>query len=106
MYKIELLPIAKEDIDNILHYISLNLKNKTASRNLRKAFMNGINNIAEFPYNYPIYKSIYTLIGVLEYEYRSYKIKNFLMFYTINEKEKIVVILRVLYQKMNISKIL
>ena len=42
MYKIELLPIAKEDIDNILHYISLNLKNKTASRNLRKAFMNGI----------------------------------------------------------------
>lgn len=29
MYKLEFLPIAKEDIDNIIYYISHNLKNIT-----------------------------------------------------------------------------
>lgn len=32
MYKLEFLPIAKNDIDNIIYYISNNLNNITASR--------------------------------------------------------------------------
>ena len=86
MYRIEFLPIAKKDIEDIIYYISYDLKNITAAKKLRDLFMSGIDNILEFPYGNAVYKPI----GVLKNEYRSYKIKNFLMFYTINEKEKLI----------------
>ena len=47
MYKIEFLPIAKKDIDDILYYISHNLKNITASKRLRDLFMKSLDNIVE-----------------------------------------------------------
>ena len=94
MYKIEFLPIAKEDIDNIIYYISYNLKNITASSKLRDLFMSSLDYIIEFPY------------GKSKYEYRSYRVKNFLMFYIINEEEKLITIVRVLYQRMDIDNIL
>lgn len=102
MYKIEFLPIAKEDMDNIIYYISYNLKNITASKNLRDLFIKSLNYIIEFPYSNSIYKPLRNL----SYEYRIYKTKNFLMFYTINEDKKLITIMRILYQKMDISNIL
>lgn len=102
MYKIEFLPIAKEDIDNIIYYISHHLKNITASRKLRDLFMSSLDYIVEFPYG----SSVYQVAGTLKYEYRSYRVKNFLMFYTIHENEKLITIVRVLYQKMDISNLL
>ncbi len=47
MYKIEFLPIAKKDIDDILYYISHNLKNIPASKRLRNLFMKSLDNIVE-----------------------------------------------------------
>ncbi|MBP3919991.1 MAG: type II toxin-antitoxin system RelE/ParE family toxin [Bacilli bacterium] len=102
MYRIEFLPIAKKDIDDIIYYISHNLKNITASKKLIDLFMSSIDSILEFPYK----SSIYQPIDVLKNEYRTYKVKNFLMFYTINEEKKLITIVRVLYQKMDISNIL
>ena len=84
MYKIEFLPVAKEDIDNIIYYISYKLKNLTASRKLRDLLINSLDYIIEFPYGNPIYKPPSTL----KYEYRSTRVKNFLLFYTINEDKK------------------
>lgn len=98
-YKIEFLPIAKKDIDNIIYYISYNLKNITTSRKLRDLFLNSLDYITEFSYG----NSIYKFKKALKYEYRSYRVKNFLIFYTINEKKKLITIVRVLYQKMDIS---
>ena len=102
MYKIEFLPIAKRDIDDIIYYISHNLKNITASKKLRDLFMRSLDNIIEFPYGCSVYQSV----GTLKYEYRSYRVKNFLMFYIVDEKKKLITIVRVLYQKMNINNIL
>lgn len=45
----------------------------------------------------------YKTIKRLKQDYRIVKIKNFLMFYTINEQDKRVTIVRVLYQKMDIN---
>ena len=102
MYKIEFLPIAKKDIDDIIYYIFYNLKNITASRKLRDLFISSLDYIVEFPYG----NSVYKIKRALKYEYRSYRVKNFLMFYTINEDKKLITIVRVLYQKMDISNIL
>ena len=102
MYKLEILPIAKKDMDDIIYYISNNLKNLSAARDLAKSFMDGANKILNFPYGLSIYNSILKL----ENEYRSIKVKNFLMFYTIDEKNKTITIVRVLYNKMDINSIL
>ena len=102
MYRIEFLPIVKKDIDNIIYYISHNLKNITASKKIRDLFLNSFDNILEFPYGSSVYKPLSTLKN----EYRSYKVKNFLIFYTINDRKNLITIVRVLYQKMNIDNIL
>lgn len=102
MYKIEFLPIAKKDIDDITYYISHSLKNIKAAKKLRNLFMSGIEDILEFPYGSPIYQQKIAQGK----DYRCYKVKNFLIFYNINEEKRIITILRILYQKMDISKIL
>lgn len=96
------MPIAKNDIDGIIYYISNNLKNRTASCKLRNLLIESMDKIVESPYGC----SIYQQAKFLKKEYRSFKVKNFLMFYTINEQDKIITIVRVLYQKMDISKVL
>ncbi len=102
MYRIEFLPIAKKDIDDIIYYVSHELKNITASKKLRDLFMSSLDHIVEFPYGCSIYKPI----GKLKNEYRSYRVKKFLMFYTINENKNLITIVRVLYKKMDINNIL
>ena len=102
MYKLEILPIAIEDIENIIQYISYNLVNVAAAKKQRDLFMKSIENIITFPYGSTIYKSKKNL----KFKYRFYKIKNYLIIYTINKKENLITIVRVLYQKMDISSIL
>ena len=99
MYKLEFLPIAKKDIEDIVQYISHNLKNPIAAKKLSNNFIVATNSILEFPYGYPIYN----LFENLKNEYRSIKVKNFLMFYTIDEEKKTITIARILYQKMSID---
>ena len=88
MYKLEFLPIAKKDMDDIIYYISNKLKNQTAAKELANSLIKGAKSILEFPYGLTVYKTV----RKLENEYRSVTIKNFLMFYTINEKEKVITI--------------
>lgn len=102
MYSLEILPIAKKDIDSIIYYITNILKNKTAAKKLARKFISSANSILIFPYG----TSVYQPINKLKYEYRSVKIENFLMFYIINEEEKIITIVRVLYKKMDFANIL
>lgn len=101
MYKLEFLPIAKRDMDDIIYYISNTLNNKRAAGTLAQSFISSANSILNFPYGSSVYN-----LNNLKYEYRSIKVKNFLMFYIIDEENKIVTIVRVLYQKMDISNIL
>ena len=102
MYKIEYLEIAKNDIDDIIHYISYNLKNKKAASELIESFINEINGITIFPYGNSKYKPTKTL----KYSYRKARVKNYLIFYTINENEKTITIARIIYKKRNIEKII
>lgn len=46
--------------------------------------MQSFDDIIEFSYG----SSIYKLFSTLKYEYRSYRVKNFLIFYVIDENQK------------------
>ncbi len=102
MYKIEYLKLAKEDMEGIIYYVSQHLRNKTAALNLANDFIKCSNNISEFPYG----NTEYISTQPLKNKYRGAKVKNFIIFYTINEENKTITIVRVLYQKRNIDKIL
>lgn len=104
MYRLEILPLAKKDMDDIIFYVSHNLKNNTASKKILKNFINGTKNILLFPYGSPEY--IPNKKYKLEKNYRCLKIQNFLMLYTIEEQDKLITITRVVHNKINIERII
>lgn len=99
MYKLEFLPVAKNDMLEIVKYISNDLKNPQAASKLADEFIEAAENICIFPYS----NNVYTPIKALEKEYRRIIVKNYMMFYTVDESTKTVTIMRVMYGKRNIE---
>lgn len=100
MYKLEFLPVAKNDMLEIIKYISDELKNPVAASKLAENFISSAEKICDFPYS----NKVYTPIKPLGLEYRRIIVEHYLMFYTVNEDAKTVTIMRVLYAKRNISE--
>ena len=102
MYRIEITTSARNDIYDIFNYISNELNNISAANKLKIKLFKEINNISIFPFGSPIvyinFKSIY--------KYRSLKVKNYSIFYTVNEELKVITIVRVLYSKRDFNSIL
>lgn len=102
MYKLEYLPIALNDMLNIAKYIGTELKNPIAAENLSEEFVKTAENLKEFPYSNPVYIPM----KPLKREYRKVKIKNYIMFYWVNESEKSVTVARVIYGKREWTNII
>ncbi|WP_061213300.1 type II toxin-antitoxin system RelE/ParE family toxin [Syntrophomonas wolfei] len=102
MYEITYLPIAEQDIAEIIIYISNQLKAPKAAIELLDAFDHSIFLLQEFPYAHKIYR----LTKPLEEEYRLLPVKNYAVFYVVREQDKSVEVHRVVYAKMDLSQIL
>ena len=102
MYKIEYLPIAVQDMVEISTYIAKELNNPTAAENLADKMINSIERLAEFPY----INAVYNPIRPLKNEYRRLTVDNYVVFYTVDEMQKIVTIHRAIYGKRDYNKIL
>lgn len=100
-YKIEYLPAARKDLADIFNYIADNLEAPKAAMDLLDAFDNVIGGLEDFPYAYRVYNPL----EPLETEYRLIPIKNYAVFYTVDERKKRVEIQRIVYAKMDITKI-
>jgi len=101
LYKIDYLPIAKRDITDISGYISDELSAPKAAMDLLDAFDKAIDGLRDFPYAYRVYQPVESL----ENEYRRIPVKNYVVFYTVDEQKRLVEIHRVLYAKMDLTKI-
>ena len=77
MYKLEYLPVARKDMIEIVRYISRELQN-------------------------PDYQPIRSL----KHEYRKILVQNYLMFYWVDEEEKLVTVARVVYAKRDYGRLL
>ena len=99
MYRIRYNIKAKNDITNILKYITDDLFNPSAAMSLAKEIYNAINNLVDFPYANPVYRAYYNL----KHEYRRLIVKNYIVFYYVNDEKKFITIARVLYFSMNYS---
>lgn len=100
MYKLNYLPLARQDVFEIVLYISDHLKDAKAATGLVDALDKSIARLQQFPFSCKVYQ---TSIPFVE-EYRSLIVKNYMVFYVI--KEDIVEIHRVIYSKMNIESII
>jgi plasmid stabilization system protein ParE len=102
MYKIIYLLVARQDIENIILYISDQLKAPKAAIDLLDEFDRSISLLKEFPYAHKLYRPI----RALEEDYRILPVKNYAIFYVVREQEKIVEIHRIVYARMNLTKLL
>ncbi|MBQ3224999.1 MAG: type II toxin-antitoxin system RelE/ParE family toxin [Oscillospiraceae bacterium] len=102
MYKLEFLPIALNDMVEIVGYIGNTLKNPIAAGNLSSEFVNAAEILIEVPYSNPVYVPL----RPLKHEYRKLLVKSYLMFYWVDEEKKVVTVSRVIYGKRDYGKIL
>lgn len=101
MYNLEYLPVALNDMVDIVSYISKELGNPKAAENLSNEFAESAEGLKDFPYSNPVYFPL----RPLKKEYRKLLIKNFIIFYYVDEKAKYITIARVMYAKKDYGKI-
>ena len=106
-YKIEYLPSALLDLTEIADYIGGKLNNPEAADRLSETIVSTIEKLTDMPYRYPVYYPVATFsVKPLKMEYRKMVIKNYLVFYWVNEEKHLVTIARVIYGGRNIDNIL
>jgi len=102
MYKLEYLPIAKQDMVEIARYISKELRNPSAAEKLAVEMIDAAERLVDFPYS----KAMHITAKPLKHEYRRLVVKNYVMFYWVNEIEKSIVIARVIYAHRDFDNLL
>ena len=101
MYQLNYLPIARQDMAEIAGYISHDLGNPLAAQKLAYEMIEAAEMLAEFPYSNAIHFSV----KPFKQEYRRLVVKNYIMFYWVDEKKKQVTVARVIYARRDYEKL-
>ena len=96
-YKIELSIKAKEDIKSIVLYIKNNLNEPSIANKYAKTIKEEIKTLEYSPKKFAIIDED----SIKDLNIRKINIKNYLAFYRVNEKEKVVNVERILYGASN-----
>ena len=102
MYRIEYLPAARQDMIEIVQYVSQELQNPIAANQLALKLIEAGDGIPRFPYA----NSSYTPIRLLKHEYRKLLVRNYFIFYWVDEAEQLVTVARVVYAKRDYERLL
>ncbi|WP_461256251.1 type II toxin-antitoxin system RelE/ParE family toxin [Treponema sp. R80B11-R83G3] len=95
MYNLIFSKIIDEDIDSCYFYIKDKLEAPMAAENLMKELYEKINQIEENPYSRPlVHDKLLASLGI-----RSIKVKNYLLFYSIEEENKNINVITFMYSK-------
>jgi addiction module RelE/StbE family toxin len=95
-YSLKLLPRAEKDLESIFDYIFSDLSNPKAAADLMDKMEKAFEQVRSFPLSCPIGKS--------ERNYRKLVVENYIVFYSVNEQKKSVIVFRVLYGMMDYDK--
>jgi plasmid stabilization system protein ParE len=102
MYSLVITNIAEEDILDTVYYIANVLKAPTAANNLLDEIERHEEILENTPNIYPSVPDEYLAQRGLKFT----RIKNYLLFYAINEDDKIVTVIRFLYARRDWKNIL
>ena len=101
-YKAVITKSFEKDLEETLEYISDRLYNPTAAQKLLKNISEKITIIEENPLLYPLYHDD----KLANMGYRSTAAANYLLFYRVDEDEKLIFFSRLLYGARNITNII
>ena len=102
MYQLTFLPIAKQDMTDIVSYISSELHSPVAAATLADEMIDATEWLCDFPY----INTVHQTIKPLKQEHRKLLVKNYAMFYLVDEKKKLITIARVIYARRDYEKLL
>lgn len=102
LYNVEYLPLARQDMVEIVMYITRELNNPAAAERIAEQLIKAGESLRDFPYAQPSY----TPLRPLKHEYRKLLVENYMMLYWVTETEKRVTIARVVYARRNYAKLL
>ena len=102
MYDLEYLPIARQDMIEIARYIGQELNNSAAAATLAEELIGAAENARSFPYAAPSY----TPIRRMKREYRKLLVRNYFMFYWVDEEKHLITVARVIYAKRDFTSML
>lgn len=91
---------ARNDLNDIIEYISIKLCNTSAAKNLFNHIFKTIDNIVLFPLSYPLVENEYISKNYI----RKAVIENYNLYYII--ENDIIKIIRIIYNKRDISEII
>lgn len=100
MYRLKYLPLALNDLRDITDYIADTLKAPKAAVDLLDVLEESISRLKQFPYSCKIYQPV----SDTENEYRILPIKNYFVFYVVNEE--VAEIHRIVYAKMDLTRVI
>lgn len=101
MYKVIFLTKTRKQIDEALEYLVDELYAPEAAENLLNDIERVAQSLEEMPYRYPIYRTLYAM----RHEIRFVPVKNYNLFYLVNEQKKCVEIWRFLHQRRKMRAI-
>ena len=94
MYKVIYLPTARKQLEDAVMYIALDLCAPDAAMHLADEIDENIQKLKEMPYRFPIYHTLYAM----KHEIRFFPVKNYNVYYVVDEATKTVEIWRVLHR--------
>lgn len=102
MYKLEYLPVARQDMIDIVRYISRELSNPEAAEKLAGEMIEAADRLMDFLYK----NRVYNPIRPLKQEYRRLLVQNYIIFYYVDELKKLITISGVIYARREYGKLL
>ena len=94
MYKVVYLPIARRQLEEAVTYIAENLCAPDAADDLLNAVDEAARALSEIPYRH----ALYPLLFAMKREIRFVPVRNYNLFYVVNEDQKTVEIWRFIHQ--------
>ena len=101
-YSYQFTEKAEQDLDEILHYISVDLANPVAAQNLGRKIFEKIETVRFSP-------EVGSLVindFLLDKTVRKIIVDNYIFYYKVKADAKIIVIIRIVYSKRNLDEIL
>lgn len=102
MFEVELLPSALKDLTQAVAYIKDTLDNHQAAADLARDFYIAITNLKDNPYTHALYSLRVPNLG---HEYRRVNVRNYAIFYWVEEPASRVVVSRMIYARRDFLRI-
>ena len=100
-YTVAYLPSAVDDLQETVRYIAHTLGNPSAAQKFSEELIYQVGMLSDFPYSAPAY----TPLRPLKHEYRRLLVKNYFVFYWVDEDTKTVTVARIIYARRNIGSV-